>query len=203
MGYIKKTIRQLSKDAGGKRLARKEAEAWFETSKKKMNEKSVAKTTTRFLPGKIYVFRYDDPKYKDVLEWWDRNPVVLALNSKDSNDLGINLNLLPVDVKEELLDFVYDRLEGSIKNKTMGSGAGNALAQGHITLTYDGASAFLERFGFDFAIRRYIPSRKASQAVVAYEEWPRITLCDFIDLNGASVGSIKSKFRNHLKKKNI
>jgi len=203
MGYIKKTIKQLSKEAGGKRLARKQAEQWFKTSKKEMNEKAVAKTTTRFLPGKIYVFRYDDPKYKDALEWWDRNPVVLALSSKDSNDLGINLNLLPVDVKEELLDFVYDRLEGSIKNKTMGSRAGNALAQGHITLTYDGASAFLERFGFDFAIRRYIPSRKANQAVVAYEEWPRITLCDFIDLNGASVGSIKSRFRNHLKKKNI
>lgn len=203
MGYIKRTIRQLSKSAGGKALARREAEQWFETSKKKINEKSVAKTATRFLPGKIYVFRYDDPKYKDTLEWWDRNPVVLALNSKDGNDLGINLNLLPVEVKEELLDFVYDRLEGSIKNKTMGSSAYNAIAQGHITLTYEGASAFLERFGFDFAIRRYIPSRKANQAVVAYEEWPRITLCDFIDLNGASVGSIKRKFRNYLGKKNI
>lgn len=202
MGYIKKTIKQLSRDAGGKRLARREAEEWFETSKKKMNEKSVAKTSTRFLPGKIYVFRYD-PKYKDTLEWWDRNPVVLALNSKDSNDLGINLNLLPVVVKEELLDFVYDRLEGSIKNQTMGLNSGNALTQGHITLTYDGAAAFLERFGFDFAIRRYIPNRKNSQAVVAYEEWPRITLCDFIDLNGASAGSIKWRFRNHLRKKNI
>lgn len=203
MGYIKRTIRQLSRDAGGKRLARREAEEWFETSRKKMNEKSVAKTATRFLPGKIYVFRYDDPKYKDSLEWWDRNPVVLALNSKDSNDLGINLNLLPIMVKEELLDFVYDRLEGSIKNKTMGSSAGNAIAQGHITLTYEGASSFLERFGFDFAIRKYIPSRKANQAVVAYEEWPRITLCDFIDLNGATVGSIKWRFRNYLGKKNI
>jgi len=203
MGYIKKTIRQLSKEAGSKRLARKEAETWFETSRKKMNEKAVAKTSARFLPGKIYVFRYDDPKYKDTLEWWDKNPVVLALNSKDSNDLGINLNLLPIMVKEELLDFVYDRLEGSIKSKTMGTGANNAIAQGHLSLTYEGASAFLEQFGFDFAIRKYIPNRKANQAVVAYEEWPRITLCDFIDLNGATVGSIKWRFRNNLGKKNI
>ena len=203
MGYIKKNIRQLSKASGGKRLARKQAEDWFETSKKKMNEKSVVKTTSRFLPGKIYVFRYDDPKYKDKLEWWDMNPVVLALNSAESNDLGINLNLLPIGVKEELLDFVYDRLQSSIKNQTMGVKSSNAAAQGYVSLTYDGAKSFLGRFGFDFAIRQYIPNRKSNQATIAYENWPEIALCDFIDLNGATIGSIQWRFRNHLKKKNI
>lgn len=203
MGYIKKTIRQLSKEAKGKKLARRQAEEWFETSKKKMNEKSVAKIGSRFLPGKIYIFRYEDPKYKDKLEWWDMNPVVLALNSKDSNDIGINLNLLPIDIKEELLDFVYDRLEGAIKNQSMGFRSNDASAQGAITLTYEGAKDFLARFGFDFAIRRYIPNRKSGQAVVSYENWPKIALCDFVDLNGATIGSIKWRFRNHLKKKNI
>jgi len=203
MGYIKKTIKQLSKDAGSKKLAMKQAENWFENSKKKINEKSVAKTTSRFLPGKIYVFRYNDPKYKDKLEWWDMNPVVLALDSNESNDLGINLNLLPVNVKEELLDFIYDRLQGSIKGQTMGSKAGNAAAQGYVSLTYAGAKSFLDRFGFDFAIRQYIPNRKSNQATVAYENWPEMALCDFIDINGASIGSIKWRFRNHLKNKNI
>jgi len=203
MGYIKKTIRELSKSAGGKRLARREAEQWFEGSRKRLNEKAVVKTTARFLPGKIYVFRYDDPKYKDRLEWWDMNPVVLALDSKDSNDIGINLNLLPVNIKEELLDFVYDRLQGSIKTQTMGVKSMNANAQGHISLTYEGAKAFLGRFGFDFAIRQYIPNRKANQAVVAYEYWPNIVLCDFADLNGTSIGSIKWRFRNYLRDKNI
>jgi hypothetical protein len=131
------------------------------------------------------------------------NPVVLALDSKDSNDIGINLNLLPVNIKEDLLDFVYDRLQGAIKTQTMGVKALNADAQGHVSLTYEGASAFLQRFGFDFAIRQYIPNRKSNQAVVAYEYWPNIALCDFVDLNGVTIGSVKWRYRNHLKKKNI
>lgn len=200
MGYVKKQISELSKAARGKKLAQKEAEQWFLDSKRNLRETAVAKTGNRFLPGKIYVFRYENPVGIKTLPWWDQNPVVLALDQVDSNDFGINLNLLPTNVKEELLDFVYSRMEGRIKTQTLGNKSDNANAQGHISLTYDGAKSFLEKFGFDFALRQYVPTRKKDQAVVSYENWPRIALCDFIDLNGTTVGAIRAQFRNHLRK---
>jgi hypothetical protein len=203
MGHVKKRIKELVKESGGRNRAKKSAELWFETSRRKMNEKQVVFTRDKFQPGKIYVFRYDDPKYKNTLEWWDRNPVVLAIYSEEENDLGINLNLLPIKIKEELLDFIYDRLEGLIKLNTMGNRANNAERQRHLSLTYTVAKSFLERFGFDFAIRQYIPSRKANQAVVAYEKWPEVALCDFIDINGGTITQVHAMYRNHLRKKNI
>lgn len=198
MGEIKKQIARLSREAGGKTLARRNAEFWFNTSRLKRSERGVANTGQRFRPGKIYVFDYKTPKTIDRLEWWDANPVVLALDPYQGNDVGINLNLLPVQVKEDLLDFLYDRLSGQIKSQTQGSKSEDALRQGQIMFSYSGAKAFLKRYGFDFAIRQYIPNLKTNQAVVSYENWAKITLCDFIDLNGSSVAKIRYQFRKYL-----
>lgn len=203
MGEIKKQINRLSREAGGKLLARKKAELWFTLGMRNRSKKEVASTGQRFRSGKIYVFRYDTPKGIDRLEWWDRNPVVLALDPYKGNDVGINLNLLPVQIKEQLLDFVYDRMQGQIESKTKGANSENAIRQGSIMLSYSGAKAFLQQYGFDFAIRQYIPNLKASQAVVAYENWANIALCDFIDLNGTTVAKVKAAFRKHLRDKNI
>jgi len=203
MGYVKKTIKELTRMAGSKTEAKKQAEDWFQKSKKKLNEKEVSNWSDRFLPGKIYVFRYDNPITKGTLDWWDQNPVVLALVSTTSNDIGVNLNLLPIQVKEELLDRVYSMYEGSIKTKSMGSDKANALRQRGINLKYEDMASFLRRTGFEFAIRQYIPFRKTNQHVVAYESWPKIALCDFADLNGTTIGAIKWRFTNHLRKKNI
>lgn len=199
MGEIKRQIGILSRQAGGKKLARKKAHDWFNSGKKKRGETSVSSTGQRFRSGKIYVFEYKTPKGIDRLEWWDKNPVVLALDPYKGNDVGINMNLLPIKVKEELLDFVYDRMQGQIKSKTKGTPT-DALRQGQLSLSYEGARSFLKRFGFDFAIRQYIPNLKSNQAVVAYEKWADIALCDFIDLNGTTVGKIKYQFRKHLEK---
>ena len=53
MGVIKKQIRELSKEAGGKGKAKSAAEAWFVDSKKSIRETMVQKTATRFRPGQI------------------------------------------------------------------------------------------------------------------------------------------------------
>ncbi len=198
MGDVKKAIRQLSKDAGGKARAASPAEEWFDTSKKSVREKAVARSAGPFQQGKIYVFRYENPI---SAEWWDSNPVVLALNRSDTgNDMGINLNMLPVPVKEELLDFVYEQYKGYISGQDRGAKMQNARAQGPLSLSYQGAKSFLKRYGFDFAIRQYATTRKSQQVVVSYENWARIALCDFLELNGSSVGKIRAAFRNHLNK---
>lgn len=200
MGKIKQDIKNLSKEAGSKTKARRAAEKWFDEASKSIRDMSVAKHSKPFRIGMIHVFRYEKPKHLDRLEWWDRNPVVLAMEPHESGtDVGINLNLLPVEFKEDLLDLIYDRMQGQIKSNTGRSKENNALTQGEITLIYKDIKNFLVQFGFDFAIRQYIPELKKNQKVVSYEGWAKIALCDFQDLKGVGINEVKRMYREHLK----
>ena len=201
MGTIKKEIASLIKTHGSKSKARRESEEWYKKSLNAFRNKEVVKRPGMFQPGKIYVFRYDTPVTPD-LEWWDRNPIVLALDPYKGNDVGINLNLLPIEVKETLLDNLHTTLMGQIKTKT-GRAPLNASLQPGLRFTYKGAKAYLDRFGFGFAVRQYIPNLKAKQAAVSYENWAKIALCDFIELEGSSVGRIRYMFRKYYNNKNI
>ena len=58
MGQIRKDIRQLSKEAGGKTRARRDAEDWFEKSAKSVRENAVKRYARPFKTGMIHVFRY-------------------------------------------------------------------------------------------------------------------------------------------------
>lgn len=191
MGYVKDRIKEMSKSAGSKSRARKEAEDWFRESKGSARQNEAISTRGRFEPGKIYVFRYNPIS---DLDWWDRNPVVLALEQVDGNDLGVNLNLIPVKLKEQMLDDLYSRFSGQIRSATTGSKEMNAKAQKPLRVTYAGMKSYLKAYGFDFAIRQYIPARKNNQAVVSYNRWPEIALCDFIELNGATVAQVRRLF---------
>lgn len=200
MGKVKQDIKNLSKEAGGKIKARKAAEKWFEDASKSIRDNTVSTWSKPFKIGMIHVFRYDKPLHMKTIEWWDRNPVVLALEPHESGtDVGINLNLLPVQVKEDLLDFIYDKMEGQIKSKSSGPRSDNALTQAEIKLIYKDIKIFLIQFGFDFAIRQYVPQLKKNQKVVSYENWAKIALCDFQDLKGIQINEVKRAFQEHLK----
>lgn len=186
MGYVKDRIKELSRMAGSKARARKSAESWFDSAS--VDE---AKTTRgRFEPGKIYTFNYT-PGTKD-LPWFDMRPVVLAIERVGDNDLGVNLNLLPTRVKEDLLDELYSRMEASIKRNIKNESV--STKQKPLRITYDGMKAYLKKSGCDFAIRQYTPSRKSNQQVVSYARWAEISLCDFISLNGTTIAQIRQLF---------
>jgi len=88
---------------------------------------------------------------------------------------------------------------GQIKSSTGRSKENNAKTQSEIKLIYKDIVKFLVHFGFDFAIRQYIPELKKNQKVVSYESWAKIALCDFQDLNGIGINEVKKAFREHLK----
>lgn len=198
MGYIKKRINELSKEHGGKTKASRYSEEWFQNGIKSRKVKEAQITRTRFDAGKIYVFGYE-PKFENELPWFDENPVVLAIEQTGKNDFGVNLNLLPIPVKEQLLDDLYGRLEGAIKS-TIKKEQSNPLHEKPLKISYIGMKKYLEKFGCDFALRQYIPSRKINQAVVSYSKWPEIALCDFMELNGTNVVQIRAQFRDYFKK---
>jgi hypothetical protein len=186
MGYVKDRIKELSKMAGSKSRARKDAESWFSGA-----SVSEAKSTrSRFEPGKIYVFDYTPGT--PGLEWWDMRPVVLAIETVGDNDLGVNLNLLPTTVKEDLLDELYTRQKRSIERSIKQTA--NSANQKPLRITYEGMKNYLKSTGCDFAIRQYTPSRKKGQQVVSYARWAEISLCDFISLNGTTLAKLRSMF---------
>lgn len=199
MGLLRNKINEQIKSSGSKSSARSTAEAWYAKSLSAFRNKEVVKGgPLRFTPGKIYVFRYDTPKTAEYLAWWDRNPIVLALDPAGQNDCGINLNLLPIELKEQMLDGIYTQLQGRIKTQ-MTRAKEDAVAQGGLRLTYGAAKKYLDQYGFGFAVRQYVPSLKTKQAVVSYENWHQIALCDFIDLEGASIASIRRQFNDYRK----
>ena len=200
MGYIKQRISELSKEYGGKIRASAACMNWYEASVKSKTQNEAKITRTRFQPGKIYVFKYF-PKYAKELPWFDQNPVVLAIEQINNNDLGINLNLLPVPFKEKLLDELFTKMRIKVdKKETDEISKIDALKEKPLRITYDGIKAYLEKYGYEFALRQYIPSRKRDQAVVSYSKWPEIALCDFMDFNKTNVLKVRLMFKNYLKK---
>ncbi len=197
MGYVKKRIDELSKQHGGKIKASRFCEDWFEEGKNNRKVAEAQVTRTRFEAGKIYVFGYK-PKYENELPWFDENPIVLAIESVGGNDFGVNLNLLPVPVKEKLLDDLYTKMNLTAKHS--GNNGSDALREKPLRINYQGMKKYLETYGCDFALRQYIPARKINQAVVSYSKWPEIALCDFMELNGTNMMEIRVLFRDYLKK---
>ena len=205
MDYVKREILKMIKENKSKKEARNVSEKWFSDALKSRKDKSVEKIIKPFEPGKIYVFDYVNPVTKETLDWWDMNPVVLALLPIDkTTDCGINLNLLPVKFKEEFLDNFYKMYHSQIAAQSTGAKKDNASLQGPLrTLRYEVVKKYLDNFGFGFAIRRYKTHLKKNQAVVSYESWAKIALCDFIKLNGASPWQIKRLFTEYYRNMNI
>ena len=198
MGYIKDQIKDMFRDSGGYAKAKSIATNWFRDSLAARDALEAKPTRKRFEPGKIYVFKYENPITEEKLKWWDKAPVVLALDTKDHTDIGINLNLLPAKFRQAMLDAIYERMESKIKNATKGTRASDARKQpALLDLKYDNAKRFLDRYGFGFAIRRYLPNLKKNQAVVSYESWGKIAICEFAKIHGSTISEIRKEFQEY------
>lgn len=198
MGYIKEEIKKLIKSKGRAKAA-KESKEWFKKCLGDKKEKAVGSIRSRFIPGKMYVFEYT-PITKDI-PWYDDNPVVLALDPYEGDDIGINITMLPPKFREEFLDEIYGRYQSSIKSASKKEDA--KKQKGLPRFSYEGAKRYLESFGYDFAIRRYKPSSKTNQAVVAYKDWCKMAIIDFNSLQGINKQQLIKLFEDHRRKKNI
>jgi len=194
MGYVKSEIQKLVKLHGSKKKARDWCDDWYDKGRNNRKVNEVANVRQRFLPGKIYAFEYKDPITQN-LPWFDEHPVVLALDSKNKNDMGVNLNLLPIKMREDLLDDVYEAMKGQMA----AAKATNAARERGIRMKYDGVKKWLDKYGFGFAVRQYIVERKQFQATVSYTAWPKIALADLIKLNGSSKRQIKLMHAAYMK----
>lgn len=62
----------------------------------------VSSSNHLFANGGLYFYLYD-AKHKDDLPYWDRFPLVLLLEKRGNNFLGINLHYIPTEVRVAIL----------------------------------------------------------------------------------------------------
>lgn len=93
----------------------KKSLAWYQDQIKSLAEKSIRPNklmssapdlTSSIEPGKMYMFFYD-AKYKDILPYWDRFPLVLPFRKVPGGFYGINLHYLPYDFRFKLLEALH------------------------------------------------------------------------------------------------
>lgn len=117
------TLRQELARKGFEARSR-EARRWFTERIREMNGRINRKSLlnddelrVRSKPiwGHMFMFVYD-PKHKEVLPYYDRFPLVIALQKAEGGFLGLNLHYLKPDIRAAFLDKLIDTIPGRGSN---------------------------------------------------------------------------------------
>lgn len=70
-------------------------------------------TKKYMLPGQVCCFYYDEPKYKDELEYYDKTPLTVfigLIRTKDNTirEVGVNLHYFPPFMRARVLNTLYE-----------------------------------------------------------------------------------------------
>jgi len=149
--------------------------------------------TSELQRGQIYTFRYD-PLYKDVLDYYDENPLTLIYDyyqAQTGNYLyrGINLHFLPPEIKLEVLEVYwkyYYRMGGQKIMKILPI---------KYTDFFQFVFKFLRNINYQFAIRTYILQRVSSPMLVKQEDWGKIPLWIPSFIEGQNISEIYKTYK--------
>jgi hypothetical protein len=86
---------------------RETASGYGRISERAMMRNEADRLTSTIQPGNMYMYMYD-PKYKDVLPFYDRFPLVFPFKVESDRFWGINLHYLPLSYRAILMDSLYD-----------------------------------------------------------------------------------------------
>lgn len=122
-------------------------------------------------PSMLYMFNYDTPKYEDTLDYFDTQPLVLVMGQKKTSkgirEIGINMHLLPPQVRKAVLFKVFTLYKMEYRN---------ALKSGRpskFNLDWQKIHRFTKSLGVDFAVRMYIPELRKNVIQFPHIEWER------------------------------
>lgn len=197
---FKDYILEWEKEYGGSSQASKYAIDWYEKTLKDKDDLRVTEfSDTRFVKGKMYKFRYK-PKYKDRLSYWDRSPMIISLGMAGNNkcELGINLNFLPKEVRYWMVGEIFRLYKKNIIDESYGSYYRDAKNQRGINLDYDLLKRNLGEWGLGFAIRQYYMSNTYENSVVCYEDWIKMSICDWNDYDNLQSNALMNLYLEHL-----
>ena len=204
MAEFRKVIADRIKAAGSRSKVVAEATNFMNNGLDDSKNMAIVKTNQRFVPGKIYLFDYDDPVTEARMLWWDAKPVVLSLGQDGPTDIGINLNLFPSKEREVIVEKIFNTFQGKIESATRGNYTENALRQGPLAqMEYSRIINMMQRYGVGYGVRRYLPTLKKNQGVIAYEKWVDVTLVEGGSIQKGGIGVVHAGFRKYIKSKNL
>ena len=87
----------------------KKAQAMRGINREALMKEEPLNSTGRRIIGSMQMFFYD-PKYKDVLPYYDRFPLVIVVKPAKGGFLGLNLHYLPPILRAQFLDALMDNV---------------------------------------------------------------------------------------------
>lgn len=215
-----KTFLEIYNDEKNKDGLRKEAFTYFNDKyfKNPFKEYWIIEQTERFkaqklkffMPGRIYTYQYN-PHGTDVLDFYDKRPMVYILGQYTSQSTGynivqgINLNFLPekakatfIDVAMQVFGKAYEEADQmSDKDRIASMKAINQM----VTNWFFMAANFDKRgkIGLQFAVRNYDITRIVRPVLIEVEDFPMVPYFVPKEFAGKSVGYV---YQLYIKQKN-
>lgn len=154
-----------------------DAKKWFRDQALNMNPNpsdflrnpkpfTVFRTLNENSIGKMYMFLYD-PKWKNILPFWDTFPLIFPLEMYSDGFLAINLHYLPPGARAQLMDALYNTANNDKYDNSM-----------RLTISYGilkEASTYFKNF--EQCVKRYLFSHvKSSFHYVNPLDWDKALL---------------------------
>ena len=172
MSTLLETIREETPS----QLATRSAAAleWFRGSVRGLNlteNKILSDVGTResnIIEGCMYLFVYD-PKYKETLPYYDRFPLVIAVDKTARGFTGLNLHYIAPRDRVKLLDALYDNLYNE-----------DTVANTRIKVTYELLTSVRKMRFAKPCFKKYLAGHiKGTIRRVSAEDWDIVSMLPF------------------------
>lgn len=119
------------------------------------------------LPGQIVLFGYQEPKFKEELEYYDRFPLVISLGitrTKDGviREIGLNLHYFPPHTRARILEQTYNVFKPYFEKYF-----NEASTKPNMFISYKKLKALMRRnTKIAFGVKMYIPVLRGATYVI-------------------------------------
>ena len=154
-----------------------ESKKWFKKKLKSINKSSINRNkilrdgldpeypysheTMTPYPGKMYMFFYD-PKTKETMEYYDRFPLIILVDTFSGGFEGLNLHYLDVETRQK---FFYGGLLKNVSDKRFDEST-------RFKVTYDKLRSARSLKAFKPCFKKYLTKQvRGSIVLVPSDEW--------------------------------
>ena len=142
------------------------------------------KMVNRILPGEMYLFFYD-PKFKNVLPYYDRMPLVLPFRVVNDGFYGINLHYLPYMMRFNILGALSEFATGEQNDPNT-----------RIQLSWNLLTASSRLAPVKFAVKHYLNAHvKSNFYKIDYTDWVTASQLPVEKFVGAQKNKVWQDFR--------
>lgn len=165
--------KKLQEAKGNLSQSAKESSEWFkkeltEAEKQRKSDPNRIFTKAATVPqiGQMYLYVYD-PKYKDVLPFYDAHPLVFPIEFSKEGFLGINLHYLPPVARARLMDSLKSIANNNKYNQST-----------KLNISYEVLRSYATRFkGFESCIKRYLFAHvRTAFHMVSADQWDKAVM---------------------------